>query len=169
MVDKYRWVDIGSSYLPSDILAAFLAGQLEEFKEIQRQRAWVWNHYHRELAAWAGEQGVMQPRVPADRQQPAHLYYLLMPNIDVRQAMLAHLRDRGVFATFHYQPLHSAPAGERYGRTGPGGCPVTDDIADRLLRLPVFAGMREDELDRVTSAVLSFQVRGRGGFSEPAA
>ncbi|MCP2322595.1 dTDP-4-amino-4,6-dideoxygalactose transaminase [Hamadaea flava] len=159
MVDKYRWIDVGSSYLPSDLLAAFLCAQLEEFKEIQAQRMAVWNHYHAELAGWAREQGVTQPTVPADRVHPAHLYYLLLPDLDNRQAMLAHLKERGVQATFHYQPLHSAPAGVQYGRAPEEGCPVTDATADRLLRLPLFAGLRPEELTRITEAVLEFRVR----------
>lgn len=158
MVDKYRWVDIGSSYLPSDILAAYLTGQLEEFKEIQRQRSRVWRHYDTELADWATAQGIRQPVVPEGCEHPAHLYYLLLPDLAARQAMLQHLREQGIMATFHYQPLHSAPAGRTYGRTGPEGCPVTDDVADRLLRLPLFAGMRDDELARITHAVRSFEV-----------
>jgi dTDP-4-amino-4,6-dideoxygalactose transaminase len=159
-VDKYRWVDIGSSYLPSDLLAAFLTGQLEAFADIQRQRHAVWDTYHRELADWAAEQGVAQPTVPPECEQPAHLYYLLLPDLDRRQRMLRHLAERGVQGTFHYQPLHNAPAGQLHGRVGPGGCPVTEDVADRLLRLPLFAGMREGELRRVVDAVRSYRVGG---------
>jgi dTDP-4-amino-4,6-dideoxygalactose transaminase len=157
MVDKYRWVDIGSSYLPSDLLAAFLTAQLESFGEIQRQRHAVWDTYHRELADWAAEHGVAQPTVPAECVQPAHLYYLLLPDLGHRQDMLRHLSAHGILGTFHYQPLHNAPAGLRYGRVGPGGCPVTEDVADRLLRLPLFAGMREEELRRIVDAVRSYR------------
>jgi dTDP-4-amino-4,6-dideoxygalactose transaminase len=156
MIDKYRWMDIGSSYLPSDLLAAFLTAQLERFDESQRQRHQVWNAYHEWLAGWAAQFGVARPTVPADRSHPAHLYYLLMPDLDARQRFIKHLAERDIMATFHYQPLHQAPAGLRYGRTAPGGCPVTEDIADRLVRLPLFAGMRDEELDRVVDAVLSF-------------
>lgn len=160
MVDKYRWMDIGSSYLPSDLLAAVLTAQLERFDEIQRQRHDVWRTYHTELADWAVENSVIQPTVPSDRGHPAHLYYLLMPNLDLRQAFIRHLADRGVLATFHYQPLHTAPAGRRFGRTGPGGCPVTEASADRLVRLPLFAGMAQAELDRIVDSVLSFRTTG---------
>jgi dTDP-4-amino-4,6-dideoxygalactose transaminase len=159
MVDKYRWVDIGSSYLPSDLLAAFLTAQLEAFGEIQRRRHRIWDTYHRELANWAAEQGVAQPTVPAGCVQPAHLYYLLLPDLDRRQGLLRHLAEREILGTFHYQPLHSAPAGVKYGRTGPGGCPVTDDIADRLVRLPLFAGMTDEDLRRIVDAVLAYRVR----------
>ncbi len=158
MVDKYRWIDIGSSYLPSELLAAYLTAQLESFPTIQAQRHAVWSAYHAELAEWARDNGVTQPHLPADREHPAHLYYLLLPDLNNRQGLLGHLRERGIHATFHYQPLHSAPAGEKYGRTAPGGCPVTDDVADRLIRLPLFAGMTADELHRVIDAVRAYEV-----------
>lgn len=158
MIDKYRWVDIGSSYLPSEILAAFLTGQLESFAEIQKRRHAIWDAYHSRLKRWAEDHGVAQPTVPGDCMHPAHLYYLLLPDLANRQAMLRHLAARGVHGTFHYQPLHSAPAAMRYARVGPSGCPVTDNVADRLLRLPLFAGMSESELDRVIDAVCSFPV-----------
>lgn len=160
MVDKYRWVDLGSSYLPSDLLAAFLTGQLESFETIQRQRQAVWSAYHHELAGWAAEQGVVQPTVPADRVHPAHLYYLLLPTLAERQRLIGHLAERGVQATFHYQPLHCAPAGRRYGRVAPGGCPVTEQVADRLVRLPLFAGMAPRECEQVVDAVQSYRVGG---------
>ena len=157
MVDKYRWLDIGSSFLPSDMLAAFLTGQLECFEDIQRLRMAVWNSYHLRLADWAAEFKILQPTVPAGRSHPAHLYYLILPDLDSRQAFIKHLADRGVHATFHYQPLHSAPAGVRYGRLGSDGCPVTDEVADRLVRLPMFAGMSEAELEQIITAVLAFR------------
>ncbi len=160
MVDKYRWVDIGSSYLPSDMLAAFLTAQLESFGEIQKQRHAVWSAYNDSLADWAQHHGVTLPTVPAHCEQPAHLFYLLMPDLENRQGLLAHLAERSVQATFHYQPLHSAPAGRQYGRTGsPEGCPVTDSVADRLLRLPLFAGLAEEDIDRVVAGVLSYRVK----------
>jgi dTDP-4-amino-4,6-dideoxygalactose transaminase len=98
--------------------------------------------------------------VPDDRQHPAHLYYLLMPNLGSRQDFIRHLAGLGVHATFHYQPLHSAPAGLRFGRVAPGGCPVTEDVADRLVRLPLFAGMTPRELALVVRSVRSFTLRG---------
>lgn len=158
MVDKYRWVDIGSSYLPSELVAAFLTAQLESFADIQRRRHAVWNAYHGRLAAWALGNGVARPTVPPGRTHPAHLYYLLMPDLADRQGLLSHLKNHGVHATFHYQPLHSAPAGRRYGRTGPGGCPTTEDVADRLIRMPLYAGMTGEDVDRVVDSVLAYQV-----------
>ncbi|MET9069149.1 dTDP-4-amino-4,6-dideoxygalactose transaminase [Streptosporangium sandarakinum] len=157
-VDKYRWVDIGSSYLPSDVLAALLTSQLESFEKIQSRRHAVWRRYHEELADWAAENGVSQPMVPDGCAHPAHLYYLLLPDLDGRQAFIAHLSSRGVQAAFHYQPLHIAPAGVRYGRVAPGGCPVTEDVADRLVRLPLFADLDEAAVTHVIDAVRAHRV-----------
>ncbi len=157
-VDKYRWMDIGSSYLPSDVLAAQLTAQLEAFEEIQASRHAVWYAYHEGLADWAEENGVARPGVPEGCRHTAHLYYLLMPDLERRQAFIAHLAERGVQAAFHYQPLHCAPAGVRYGRTAPGGCPVTEQVADRLVRLPLFAGLGEQDAGAVLDAVRSFRV-----------
>ncbi|MFI6511241.1 dTDP-4-amino-4,6-dideoxygalactose transaminase [Streptosporangium sp. NPDC050855] len=158
-VDRYRWVDIGSSYLPSDVLAAQLTSQLESFEKIQTMRQWAWHRYHADLADWAAANGVRRPTVPGDREHPAHLYHLLLPDLDTRQAFIAHLAGRGVQAAFHYQPLHTAPAGLRYGRVAPGGCPVTEDVADRLVRLPLFADLDDAGVTRVVEAVLDHEVR----------
>ncbi|MFC3820227.1 dTDP-4-amino-4,6-dideoxygalactose transaminase [Planomonospora venezuelensis] len=156
--DKYRWLDIGSSYLPSDILAAQLTAQLEEFDTIQLRRHAVWNAYHKGLADWAASNEVSQPVVPDDCAHPAHLYYLLLPDLRNQQALIAHLAEHGVQATFHYQPLHTAPAGLRYGRPAAAGCPTTEKVADRLVRLPLFAGLSETDTARVIEAVLSYEV-----------
>ncbi|GAA0374273.1 dTDP-4-amino-4,6-dideoxygalactose transaminase [Microbispora corallina] len=156
-VDKYQWVDIGSSYLPSDVLAAMLTAQLESFDRIQALRHRVWRAYHEGLSEWAAENGVVQPVVPDGCRHPAHLYYLLLPGLGDRQAFIAHLAAAGVQAAFHYQPLHNAPAGLRYGRTAPGGCPVTEDVADRLVRLPLFAGLDDTDVTRVIEAVRGYR------------
>ncbi|GAA3269340.1 dTDP-4-amino-4,6-dideoxygalactose transaminase [Dactylosporangium vinaceum] len=157
VVERYRWVDIGSSYLPSELLAAFLTAQLEHFGQIQARRQEVWAAYHSRLADWAAEAGVIQPTVPDECVHPAHIYYLLLPDLGTRQSFLRHLRDRGIQATFHYQPLHDAPAGLRYGRTGPGGCPVTERIADQLVRLPIYTGLGDDDLDQIIDGITSFR------------
>ncbi|WP_228641987.1 dTDP-4-amino-4,6-dideoxygalactose transaminase [Microtetraspora sp. AC03309] len=157
-VDKYRWVDVGSSYLPSDILAAMLTAQFESFDRIQSMRHAVWARYHEELAGWGEANEVRLPIVPDDCEHPAHLYYLLLSDLENRQAFIAHLAGHGVQATFHYQALHSAPAGARHGRAAPGGCPVTEEVADRLVRLPLFADLDEDDVTRVIDAVRSFTV-----------
>ncbi|MET7461364.1 dTDP-4-amino-4,6-dideoxygalactose transaminase [Nonomuraea sp. NPDC005501] len=158
-VDKYRWVDLGSSYLPSDLLAAQLTAQLESFEVIQRRRLAVWRAYHEGLAGWAESNGVHRPAVPDGCEHPAHLYYLLLPDLATRQAFIGHLAARGVGAAFHYQPLHNAPAGIRHGRPAPGGCPVTERVADRLVRLPLFAGLGEEDVAYVIDAVREFEVR----------
>jgi dTDP-4-amino-4,6-dideoxygalactose transaminase len=156
-VDKYRWVDIGSSYLPSDLLAAFLTAQLESFKDIQHRRCEAWDHYDRELATWAD--GVVRtPTVPDDREHPAHLYYLILPDPEQQERFIRHLGDAGVLGVFHYVPLDSAPVGRERGRTAPGGCPVSADLSARLVRLPLFPDLTERDLSVVVEAVTSFQV-----------
>jgi dTDP-4-amino-4,6-dideoxygalactose transaminase len=156
-VDKYRWMDVGSSYLPSDLLAAGLTAQLESFAEIQRRRHAVWDAYHAGLADWALEWGVGRPVVPAGCEHAAHLYYLLMPDLEQRQGMLRHLAEHGVQGAFHYQPLHDAPAGRRLGRTAPGGCPRTEEVADRLLRLPLYPGLSDAEVEHIMHTVRAFR------------
>ncbi len=157
-VDKYRWVDIGSSYLPSDLLAAQLTAQLESFGMVQARRHAVWRRYHQGLEGWAAGNATAQPTVPDGCAHPAHLYYLLLPDLENRQALIAHLSTKDVQAAFHYQPLHTAPAGMRFGRAASGGCPVTEDVADRLVRLPLYADLAEADVDRVIDAVTSYGV-----------
>ncbi|GII27283.1 dTDP-4-amino-4,6-dideoxy-D-glucose transaminase [Planotetraspora mira] len=156
-VDKYRWVDIGSNYLPSDLVAAQLTAQLESFDRIQVRRHAVWQRYHYELSGWAMENAVAQPMVPEGCLHPAHLYYLLLPDLENRQSFIGHLSQNGVQATSHFEPLHSAPAGLRHGRVA-SGCPVTEKTADRLVRLPLYADLDEAEVTRVINAVLSYKV-----------
>lgn len=155
LVDKYGWVDLGSSYLPSDILAAFLYAQLLAREEIQRRRRAIWDHYREHLAPWARERGVGLPSVPSHCEHPAHMFYLLMPTLDARQALIAHLRSRGILAVFHYLPLHLSPMGRRFGGKE-GDCPVTERISDQIVRLPLFGAMTEEELARVEGAVMEF-------------
>jgi dTDP-4-amino-4,6-dideoxygalactose transaminase len=157
-VDKYRWVDLGSSYLPADTLAAQLTAQLEAFDRIQRRRQAVWQAYHVGLAEWAARNDVRRPEIPDGCAHPAHLYYLLLPDLAHRQAFIAHLARRGVQASFHYQPLHSAPAGLRYGRVAAEGCPVTEAVADRLVRLPLYPDLTETDVARVLAAVRDYEV-----------
>jgi dTDP-4-amino-4,6-dideoxygalactose transaminase len=155
-VDKYRWIDIGSSYLPADPLAAFLTAQLERFDEIQAPRVSIWQQYDEGLADWADSHGVSRPTVPEGCVHPAHMYYLLMPSHEHQLGLIAHLRERNITAAFHYVPLHSAPAGEKYGRLGPGGCEVTDRVSAELVRLPLFTQLTPDEQARVIDGVLSY-------------
>ena len=151
-VDKYTWVDIGSSYLPSDILAAFLWSQLQQADNITQRRLAIWNRYHQAFAALADAQTVQRPSIPPQCQQNAHIYYLLVDSLDTRTRVLANLKRGGVQATFHYVPLHSAPAGRKYGRQS-GDLVVTEDICDRIVRLPLFATMTPEEADYIIALV----------------
>jgi dTDP-4-amino-4,6-dideoxygalactose transaminase len=154
-VDKYTWVDVGSSYLPSEILAAYLWAQVEARDAIQAHRQRIWQRYDAELAPWAAAAGARRPTVPAYCEQPAHIYYLLMPSLAARQGLIAHLRARHILAVFHYLPLHLSEQGLRYGGR-PGQCPVTEDVADRLVRLPLHYHLSAADQDRVLEAVTSF-------------
>ncbi len=154
-VDKYTWVGLGSSYLPSDVLAAFLLAQLESHERIQTRRREIWERYMHELAGWARQTGVGLPVVPSDCEPSYHLFYLLLPDLESRSALIEHLKQRRILAVFHYQPLHLSEMGRRYGGRS-GDCPVTESIADRLVRLPFFNGMTDDEQTRVIEAVSSF-------------
>ncbi|MCK8497073.1 dTDP-4-amino-4,6-dideoxygalactose transaminase [Myxococcus fulvus] len=156
MVDKYTWVDVGSSYVMSDLLAAFLYGQLLEHERIQSRRRALWETYHRELAGWAAAQGVSQPHVPAECEQAYHMYYLLMPSLEVRTRFIQQVRQQGINAVFHYLPLHVSDMGRTFGGQA-GDCPVTESISDRLVRLPFFSTMTEQEQATVLTAVRDFR------------
>lgn len=149
-VDKYTWVDLGSSYLPGEIVAAFLAAQFEEADDITRRRLAIWDRYH----AWAEpleRRGMLRrPVVPAHCTHNAHMYYLLLPSLDHRMAFIEGLKQRGIGAVFHYVPLHSSPAGLRYGRSA-GDLPITDSASDGLVRLPLWVGL-EEHMDAVLDA-----------------
>jgi dTDP-4-amino-4,6-dideoxygalactose transaminase len=156
-VDKYTWVDVGSSYLPSDLLAAFLLAQLESFVQIHARRMEIWSSYDEGLRDWADQSGVQLPTVPAHSTHPAHLYFLLLPDQARRDAFIAHLRERSVHAVFHYVPLHNSPKGLALGG-GEANCPVTERVSDRLVRLPIFPDLDPSDLDRIIAAVRSFEV-----------
>ncbi|SEF90111.1 dTDP-4-amino-4,6-dideoxygalactose transaminase [Bryocella elongata] len=156
-VDKYTWVDIGSSYLPSDILAAFLYAQLEKREMIQKSRAQIWRHYIEELSDWATTYGIGLPTVPDDCEQPSHMFYLLMPSPEVRRHLKDHLDARGILAVSHYVPLHSSEMGRAYGGYE-GQCPVTERVSECLLRLPFFTDMSAEEQNVVISAIHEFEV-----------
>ena len=156
-VDKYTWVDIGSSHLPSDILAAFLLAQLEVREAIQSRRRRIWERYYAELEEWGADQGVRLPVVPAHCDQAFHLFYLLTPSAGSRQDLIRHLKNREVHAVFHYLPLHLSPMGQRFGGAA-GQCPVTESVSDRLLRLPFFVDITEQQQTRVIEAVRAFRL-----------
>ena len=156
-VDKYTWVNLGSSYLPSEILAAHLLAQLEKREEIQSARKKIWETYYKELGAWAEENHVQMPFVPAHCEQTYHMFYMLFPNLEARTKAIAHLKERGVQAVFHYLPLHLSPMGEKYGGKV-GACPVTEQVSDQLIRLPFYTNMTEDEQKTVIAALKEFSV-----------
>jgi dTDP-4-amino-4,6-dideoxygalactose transaminase len=151
-VDKYTWVDVGSSYLPSDILAAFLYAQLEARDQIQAQRRRVWEYYQHHLQGWAQAHGVRLPTIPSHCDQPYHMFYLLLPTMQDRQRLIARLKAEGILSVFHYLPLHLSEMGRRFGGK-PGDCPVTEDVSDRLLRLPFYNDLAEVDQARIVAAI----------------
>jgi len=155
-VDKYSWVDIGSSYIMSDVLAAFLFGQLERWKEIQAKRQAIWSLYDRELTEWSNEHGVRRPIIPQHCEQAYHMYYLLMPNLQARTALIDHLKSKSILSVFHYLPLHLSVMGQKYGGKE-GDCPVSQDVSDRLLRLPFYNELNEAKQMRVIEAIRAFR------------
>jgi dTDP-4-amino-4,6-dideoxygalactose transaminase len=155
-VDKYNWVDIGSSYLPSDLLAAFLRAQLEHRNQIQSMRRQIWETYARELVSWSETNGARLPIIPPECEQSYHMFYVIMPSFESRQALISHLAGFGILAVFHYLPLHLSPMGRHFGGCE-GDCPITEKIADRLLRLPFYTGMTHLEQTQVIDAVRAFR------------
>jgi dTDP-4-amino-4,6-dideoxygalactose transaminase len=154
-VDKYTWVGVGSSYLPSDILSAFLLAQLEASQKIQQRRKVIWDCYMSGLAYWAERLGVRLPVIPDGCEPSYHLFYLLLPDLEKRQALIEHLKERRILAVFHYQPLHLSEMGRQFGGRL-GDCPVTEAIADRLVRLPFYNGMTGSEQEQVIEGILDF-------------
>ncbi len=158
LVDKYSWVDKGSSYVLSDVLAAILYGQLRNKDKIQRMRRHHWDRYHDTLGSWTADNNICMPLIPEHCQQAYHMFYLLMPSLDERGHFIEHLKTQGVQAVFHYLPLHQSVMGKKIGRS-PVDCDTSADISDRLVRLPFHTGMTDTELNCVISAVTSFHAR----------
>jgi dTDP-4-amino-4,6-dideoxygalactose transaminase len=154
-VDKYSWVDLGSSYLPSDMLAAYLYAQLEVYEQIQAKRRQIWEYYHEHLQDWAQSVSIRFPVVPDHCEQAYHMFYLLMPSLEKRQAFIAHMKARDIISPFHYLPLHLSDMGVRFGGKQ-GDCPVTEDVSDRLVRLPFYNDLTEADLARVVAAISEF-------------
>ena len=154
-VDKYTWVDVGSSYIPSDVLAAFLYAQLEAQEQIQTRRFRIWNYYFEHLEDWAHNHNVRLPIIPTHCEQSYHLFYLLMPSLEQRQAFIEHLKSRGILSVFHYLPLHLSEMGRRFGGKE-GDCPVTEEISDRLVRLPFYNDLSEADQALVVNAIKEF-------------
>jgi dTDP-4-amino-4,6-dideoxygalactose transaminase len=160
-VDKYSWVDVGSSWAPSDVLAALLFAQLQMRERIQARRRQIWCYYADHLRDWALAQGVRLPAAPAHCEQPYHMFYLLAPSLVDRQALIAHLKALGVHSVFHYLPLHLSPMGRRFGGAK-GDCPMAEAVSDRLLRLPFFYDLTEGDLARIVASVRSFRTSAGG-------
>lgn len=156
-VDKYSWVDLGSSYLPSDMLAAFLLAQLEAHTQIQATRQRIWECYYRELTDWANNNGVRLPVVPEYCDQAYHMFYLLLPSLQERQHFISHLKERRILGVFHYVPLHTSKMGRHYGGA-PGDCPVTEMVSERLVRLPFYNQLSEADQFRVIDTIRQIKI-----------
>jgi len=150
--EKYTWVDIGSSYLPGEIIAAFLWAQLEEAQSITARRIELWNRYHARLQAHELAGRLRRPVVPQGCRHNAHMYYIVLPTAEQRTRLIARLEAHGISAVFHYVPLHSSPAGRRFGRAA-GAMPNTDQLSSRLLRLPLWLGLGDDVLDTIAGEI----------------
>jgi len=155
-VDKYTWMDIGSSYLPSEILAAFLFAQLEQREKIQSHRKQVWETYYAGLKDWAMAHDVQLPYVPEHCEQPHHMFYVLMPDLDLRQKLIAFLYGRGIISVFHYLPLHLSEMGGKFGGRQ-GDCPVTERVSDQLIRLPFHNALTANDVELVIENIREFE------------
>jgi dTDP-4-amino-4,6-dideoxygalactose transaminase len=152
-VDKYTWVDLGSSYLPGELVAAFLWAQLQQAEGITRRRLDLWTTYHRAFADLESEGLVVRPTIPPGSRRNGHVYYLLLPSLALRTAFIERLKARGIQAVFHYVPLHSSPFGRSAGRTV-GDMRLTEEVSERLVRLPLWVGL-EEYMDTVIAEVIA--------------
>jgi dTDP-4-amino-4,6-dideoxygalactose transaminase len=157
--NQYTWIDVGSSYLPSEILAAFLCAQLESRERVQAARRDLWGHYVDGLSEWAARTGVGMPCVPGHCRQPFHMFYLLLPSARARAQLRAHLLRHGIESVSHYVPLHLSPMGRRFGGDR-SDCPVTEDISARLLRLPFHASLGEHGARSVVETITAWDPSG---------
>lgn len=154
-VDKYTWVDVGSSWVISDLLAGVLCGQLERIDEIQLRRHAIWNQYHHHIAGWAAQNEVRSFVIPEGANHTAHMYHLRFNSLETRTRFIDHMRERDVMTVFHYQPLHLSTVGEQLGGRI-GDCAVSEDAGDTLVRLPLYVGLSDHEVDHIIDAVSSF-------------
>lgn len=155
-VDKYTWVDTGSSLLPSEFQMAVLLAQLEARDRIQSARRRIWERYHESLSDWAETRDCKTPHVPDGVEQSYHMFYLILPTAESQARFISYMRDAEIATPFHYVPLHLSEQGQRFGGR-PGMCPVAESIAPRLVRLPLFASLETSDQDRVIETILSFQ------------
>jgi dTDP-4-amino-4,6-dideoxygalactose transaminase len=166
-VDKYTWVDLGSSYALSDLLAAYLLAQLEKREEIQAARHRIWGRYYEGLEEWARRYDVQLPFVPPHCEQSYHMFYMILPSMAARRSLIEHLRRRSVLSVFHYLPLNISAMGMRYGGHI-GQCPVAEDVSDRLLRLPFYTSLTEAEQLEVIERILAFDISGESAAGRSA-
>lgn len=159
-VDKYTWVDIGSSYLPSELICSFLYAQMEEAESLTENRLEIWHVYDSMLAELETSGFVRRPILPAHCVHNAHMYYILVSSLSTRTKLIEYLKSKGILAVFHYVPLHSSPAGRRFGRIS-GALPVTDNLSDRLVRLPIWVGLSLDDVALICEQIKTF-FRGEG-------
>ena len=152
MTDKYTWHDIGSSFLPSDLLAAMLYAQLERYDEIMGKRMNVWNIYHKQLKELADKELLQQPILPEHITHNGHMYNIILPTAEIRDNLVARLKEDGISAYICYVPLHSAPLGRKLGYN-PDTCPVTEDYGQRVLRLPLYADMTSADAELVCEKI----------------
>ena len=155
LVDKYTWVDVGSSYVPSEISCAFLYAQLELLEEIAARRRASYEFYRRALKPLEAEELLQLPRIPEDCRSNYHMFYILLRDRRTRDGLLDHLKSQNIHAVFHYVPLHSSPMGRKFGYTE-DDLPVTNDVSGRLLRLPLFYDISEEEQARVVDGIQTF-------------
>jgi dTDP-4-amino-4,6-dideoxygalactose transaminase len=152
LVDKYTWVDVGSSYLTGEVIAAFLLAQMEEAEAITEKRLLIWKQYHNTLAPLEAAGVLRRPIIPEGCQHNAHMYYILLESLEKRIELIERLKKQGVNTVFHYVPLHSSPAGMRYGRVV-GTMVNTESVSDRLLRLPLWVGLVELDIEQIAAAI----------------
>lgn len=154
MVDKYTWVDIGSSYLPSEVVAAFLFAQLEEAEKITEKRLLLWNAYYEQLKSLEEKGYLRLPVIPRECSHNAHMFYILLENLDVRTRLIDVMKSQNIHPVFHYVPLHNAPKGEVTGKKV--SLPITEEYADRLLRLPMYYELAFDDVSRIVGVIKEF-------------
>ncbi|OGI04819.1 MAG: dTDP-4-amino-4,6-dideoxygalactose transaminase [Candidatus Melainabacteria bacterium GWF2_37_15] len=155
-VDKYTWVDMGSSYLPGEFTAAFLLAQMEFAPEITERRLQIWNRYYENLKDCTE---IKIPFIPEHTKHNAHMFYILLNRLEQRTELIKYLKEKSISSVFHYVPLHSSPAGKKYGKTS-GNLDITDKISDTLLRLPLHMGLCDSEIDVITAKIKEFCKRG---------
>lgn len=155
MVDKYTWVDLGSSYLPSELVAAFLFAQLEEAEKINKKRLTIWANYYNGLKPLEGAERLQLPTIPDYCEHNAHMFYIILPTLQIRDQLIQYLRKNGICSVFHYVPLHSSPMGMKLS-IDPFFLPITDNMSGRLLRLPCFFELNNKEQEKVIEVIFSF-------------